>query len=313
MIKATQLTKDYGELRALDQVSFEIERGECIGLLGLNGAGKTTLLRILSCLLAPSSGQISVEGRQVTESSEFVRRQIGYLPEDPPLYGEMKVAKFLDFVARLRRVPSTEIGGRVQDVTKRCQLSEVVNQPIETLSYGYKKRVGIAQAIVHNPPLVILDEPIAGLDPAQIVEMRELVRGLSGQHTVVQSSHILTEISQTCDRILVMQRGKIVASGTEQELTESLQKEKRLTVQVLGKIEDIEKTLKTVSGVVSWKVVGDPQPEIELEIETSTDLRAELSRALVKAGIDLLQLSAVQDRLEATFLRLTGDQTEDKS
>ncbi len=310
MIIAKDLIKNYGELRAIDGVNFEIAEGECIGLLGLNGAGKSTLLRILSCLLMPTSGKVTVGSQDVTHSPEFVRARIGYLPEDPPLYGEMKVGKLLDFVARLRGVPATDVGGRVQHAVERCQLTEVIDQQIETLSYGYRKRVGIAQAIVHDPPLLILDEPIAGLDPAQIVEMREMIRSMRGEHTLVLSSHILGEISQTCDRILVMHQGKIIGAGTEEELSLSLAKDQRLQVRLRASADQVKQVLDGRAAVTEWKIAAQDEGVITVKINTSEDVRAELSRAFVQADLDLLALGRVHDRLETAFLKLTGDSTE---
>jgi ABC-2 type transport system ATP-binding protein len=307
MIVANDLQKSFGDVCALDGVSFEIGKGECVGLLGLNGAGKTTLLRILGCLLTPTAGTMTVEGRDISGAANYVRGLIGFLPEDPPLYSEMKVGAFLSFAAMIRGIPRTDVGGRVQDTARRCQLDKMIDERIETLSYGYRKRVGIAQAIVHNPPLVILDEPIAGLDPAQIVEMRELVRGLRGQHTVVISSHILTEISQTCDRILVMQRGKMVGSGTEEELTGGMGKEQRLAAVVRGERQAVEKALAGMSGISSVAIEDRADGALDLSIGTSEDIRAALSRALVQGGLDLIEFERKKDQLEATFLRLTGD------
>jgi ABC-2 type transport system ATP-binding protein len=306
MIIANELVKDYGELRAVDEVSFEIRQGECVGLLGLNGAGKTTLLRILSCLLTPTSGSVSVYGADVIRESEAVREKIGFLPEEPPLYGEMTVGKFLEFAARLRGVPRTDVGGRVQDAARRCRVTEVIDQRIETLSYGYKKRVGIAQAVVHRPPLLILDEPIAGLDPAQIVDMRDLVRGFRGEHTVVLSSHILTEISQTCDRILVMQKGRVVASGSEEELSAGQGQGRRVSVRVRGKKEQVEDALKGVEGVKSWEL-SETNGTIRALITSEKDRRAEISRMLVQAGLDLIEIARPEGELESVFLKLTGD------
>ncbi len=306
MIVANELVKDYGELRAVDEVSFEIRQGECVGLLGLNGAGKTTLLRIMSCLLAPTSGSVTVDGADVTRESEAVRTKIGFLPEEPPLYGEMTVGRFLEFAARLRGVPRTDVGGRVQDAARRCRVEEVIDQHIETLSYGYRKRVGIAQAVVHRPPLLILDEPIAGLDPAQIVEMRELVHGLRGEHTLVLSSHILTEISQTCDRILVMQEGRVVASGSEQELAAGLGEGRRISVRVRGRKDQVEDALKGVEGVSSWELT-ETDGGIHALISSEKDRRAEISRVLVKAGLDLIEIARPEGELESVFLRLTGE------
>jgi len=308
MIEAKQLIKDYGRVRAVDRIDFKVEKGECVGLLGLNGAGKTTLLRMLSCLLAPTSGTIVIDGHDVVAEAEKVRLLIGYLPEEPPLYQEMKVGDFLAFVAQIRGVPYMDVGGRVQDVLRRCQLERVAEQRIETLSYGYRKRVGIAQAIVHNPQLVILDEPVAGLDPAQIVEMRELIRGLRGGHTVIVSSHILSEISQICDRLLVLHQGRLVGFGSEEELLGGAGREQVLEVEVKGKEEELGRVLGGVKGISSWKVVGREQGRLHLEALAAggQEVRGELSRALVQGGFELLGLGRRRDQLEETFLKLTG-------
>lgn len=311
MIKTNHLTKRFGQFQAVEDVSFEIRQGECVGLLGLNGAGKTTLLRILTCLLAPSSGSASIDGLDVSESSFEVRSRIGFLPEVPPLYGEMEVGRFLAFVARLRKVGPAETDAYVQHAIERCQLDRVVGQPIDTLSYGFKKRVGIAQAIVHQPPLVVLDEPIAGLDPAQIVEMRELVRALSGQHTLLLSSHILGEISQTCDRILVMHRGRIAAQGSEEELLASLSPQNRVRVQVIGDRALAEQTLRGLDGVSEIRVLQATDSQVEFELVAGRDVRASVARALVEASLDLIELAPIRDDLESVFLKLTGEQEEE--
>jgi ABC-2 type transport system ATP-binding protein len=305
-IIAKNLSKEYGELRAVEDVSFTVAQGECVGLLGLNGAGKTTLLRMLSCLLTPTSGNVTVDGADVADDSQAVRRRIGFLPEVPPLYGEMTVERFLAFAARLRGVPKGLVAGRVAETAKRCQVEHVLGQPIETLSYGYKKRVGIAQAVVHNPPLVILDEPIAGLDPAQIVEMRELIRALRGAHTVLLSSHILGEISQTCDRILVMHQAKIVAQGSEAELSASVGQGQGLVLQVRGERALAEQTLAKVAGVERVAVSGASDGVVHLRVTARGDVRAEVSRAVVGAGLGLLSLTRSLQGLEAVFLELTG-------
>ncbi len=308
MIKTNHLTKLFGTFRAVEDVSVEIDQGECVGLLGLNGAGKTTLLRMLACLLAPTSGSASVDGEDVGEDSFGVRRRIGFLPEVPPLYGEMEVGAFLGFVARLRGVAGTQVAERVDRAVQRCQLGRVRDQRIDTLSFGYKKRVGIAQAIVHQPPLVVLDEPIAGLDPAQIVEMRELIRSLAGQHTILLSSHILTEISQTCDRILVMHRGRIAAQGTEDELLGSLSKQHTLRVRVSGDRDRAEDVLSGLDGVEDKTPLVDGEEGVGWQVTANQDVRAALAKALVEADLGLLELSPARDDLESVFLRLTGGQ-----
>lgn len=311
MITAKNLSKIFGDIRAVDGVSFEISNGESVGLLGLNGSGKTTLLRIMSCLLTPSAGSMNVDGADVVHNSERVRSRIGYLPEEPPLYGEMTVRSFLEFVARLRKVADELVADRVTEALGKCQLSHVSNQVIETLSYGYRKRVGIAQAIVHKPPLVIFDEPIAGLDPAQIVEMRDLLRNLRGEHTIVVSSHILGEISQTCDRIFVMHQGRIQASGSEQELISKLDRYWSISMQVRADRDKIQAVLGGMQGIENVNWIGEPIDGVEkFEIATHSDLRAELSKTLVRANLDLLELTQKKDMLETVFLEVTGYKEE---
>jgi ABC-2 type transport system ATP-binding protein len=314
MIKTNHLSKYYGTFRAADDVSIEIAQGECVGLLGLNGAGKTTLLRMLTCLLTPTAGSASIDGLDVSESSFQVRRRIGFLPESPPLYGEMAVDRFLAFAARLRRVPSADVEQNVRHTISRCQLADVATQAIETLSWGFKKRVGIAQALVHQPPLVVLDEPIAGLDPAQIVEMRELIKTLRGEHTILLSSHILGEISQTCDRILVMHAGRIAAQGTENELVGSFAENRRLRITVLGDHEKVGQVLTSLAGAGELQIIAAPEAGVEgpltLELGVTDDIRSDVARALVGAGLDLLELQELHDDLESVFLRLTGKREE---
>jgi ABC-2 type transport system ATP-binding protein len=306
MIKAQDLIKDYGDRRAVDDVSLTIAGGEIVGLLGLNGAGKTTLLRMLTGLLAPTSGMVTVDGVELESDGEAVRQRIGFLPEVPPLYGEMTVANFLVFVARLRKVPDEEVAGRVQEVAERCQIDAVLHQRIDTLSFGYRKRVGIAQAIIHRPPLVILDEPIAGLDPAQIVEMRELVKQLKGAHTVVLSSHILAEISQTCDRILVMHRGRIVASGSESELGSRIGKNQSLNLQVRAARDAVFELVEEYPGVLNLTVTHEGDGVVHLAVVSNRDIKEELSATIIKAGFGLRHLSSNEERLEEIFLSLTS-------
>jgi ABC-2 type transport system ATP-binding protein len=295
------------ELRAVDDVSFTIERGDIVGLLGLNGAGKTTLLRMLASLLTPTSGSVTIDGAGVEVDAEDVRQRIGFLPEVPPLYGEMTVASYLAFVAQLRKVPRGEVKDRVQETAERCQIGEVLSQRIETLSFGYRKRVGIAQAIIHKPPLVILDEPIAGLDPAQIVEMREMVKKLAGAHTVVLSSHILSEISQTCDWILVMHHGRIVGQGSESELGSQLSQKQCLKLQLRATREAALQVVTGFPGVVNVTVIRDESGVIHMEVVSDHDIKEELCATFIKAGLGLRHLSSSEERLEGIFLSLTGD------
>jgi ABC-2 type transport system ATP-binding protein len=309
VIEIRDLYKYYGDRKAIGPLSFSIEQGEIVGLLGLNGAGKTTTLRILACDLLPSSGQVRVDGFDVVESPHDVRKRIGYLPDTPPLYLEMTVREFLRFAVRLRGV-SDPGGRRVDDAIGAAQLEEVADDLLSSLSHGFRQRVGIAQAIVHDPRLLVLDEPISGLDPVQIVEMRELLKSLRGRHTILLSSHILSEISETCDRILVIQNGQIGASGTEAELTAMLNPGVFAEVTVRGERALIESTVSSVAGVRSARVTPSPDGAENVfvaHVEADHDVREALCRALVAADLGILEVSRKRRELESIFLQLTGD------
>src|ERR1700754_3286678 len=223
MIKVEGLTKRYARHVAVKNISFEVGKGEIVGFLGKNGAGKTTTMRVLTCFLPPTAGKASVAGFDVLEQSLDVRKNIGYLPETPPLYPEMEVAEYLTFVAKLKGIPSSETAKRVDEAAGRCALGDVKNKLIGNLSKGYRQRVGLAQAILHNPDVLILDEPTAGLDPHQIMETRDLIKGLAGDHTIILSTHILPEVEQTCERVVIIAKGKLVATDTVENLTSRLQ------------------------------------------------------------------------------------------
>jgi ABC-2 type transport system ATP-binding protein len=316
VIEIENLYKYYGERRAVGPLSASIQAGEIVGLLGLNGAGKTTTLRVLACDLLPTSGSVKVGGLDVVESPHEVRGKVGYLPDRPPVYDDMTVEEYLGYAARLKRVSATAVSARVSDVLGMCELGDVRDFLVGTLSHGYRQRLGIAQAIVHRPAFVVLDEPISGLDPLQIVEMRSLVRGLRGDHTVVVSSHILHEISETCDRILVIQDGEIRWSGTESDLATQIGQgmRVRLTVRVPGATEDLarERASALVQGVEGVRSV-EAQPAAEpgdgivsLEVTSEADLRDALCRALVKADLGVLEVARLRD-LETTFRALLGE------
>jgi ABC-2 type transport system ATP-binding protein len=310
MIEVQNLFKYYGERRAAGPLSFSIAQGEIVGLLGLNGAGKTTALRILACDLLPSAGSVTVDGIDVVDQPHEVRRRIGYLPDTPPLYGEMSVREFLVFAARLRGMAKQEAEKRAAEAEKVTSLDKVARDPIQSLSHGYKQRVGIAQALVHRPKLLLLDEPILGLDPVQIVEMRHLLRSLRGDFTIVLSSHNLKEISETCDRLLVIREGTIIASGTETELSDKLLRGSRIECTFGGDPERADQAARAVDGVrdVTLEASGeDAQNGRLLQIDADRDVRADLVRALVKAGIDVLGLTRGERELESIFLRLAGD------
>ncbi len=311
MIRASNLSKYYGGKRALGPVSFEIADGETVGFLGLNGAGKTTALRILACDLRPSAGTIEVGGVNAVAEPHEVRKRIGFLPENPPLYTDMVVTDYLRFSGELRGMTKAEVKRRMPEVLEIADLTDVANDQISTLSHGYRQRVGVAQAIVHDPKFLILDEPTRGLDPVQIVEMRNLIHDLKQNHTVLISSHILTEISQTCDRLLVLGRGKILGAGSEQDLAASESEIRQVTVVVRPPSGDdprgqIRTVLAAVDGV---KTVADPYEQgggLAFALQTTKDCRAEVSRAVVAAKFDLLKLDYARSELENTFIRLVG-------
>jgi ABC-2 type transport system ATP-binding protein len=309
MIEVRQLTKYYGRHAAIRDLSFDIKRGEVIGFLGLNGAGKTTTLKILGCLLLPTSGKVVVDGDDVLANPHAVRRKIGFLPDLPPLYGEMTVGSYLTFAARLRGVPARDAPARVSEAEEKTALREAHDELISSLSHGYRQRVGLAQAMVHRPKLLILDEPTAGLDPVQIVEMRGLIRRLRGEHTLLISSHFLAEISQTCDRLLVIQGGEIVAQGSEQDLAANLGTAHEIEVTVRGAAARAQEAARGVLGVSKVEILQETGGEVSMRVSSLSDVRAQLARTLVLAGLDLLRFDRGTTRLESIFIQLarTGE------
>jgi ABC-2 type transport system ATP-binding protein len=312
MIRAKDLSKFYGGKRALGPVSFEINDGETVGFLGLNGAGKTTALRILACDLRPSAGTIEVGGVDAVAEPHEVRKRIGFLPENPPIYTDMTVTDYLKFAGELRGMSKTAVKKRLPEVLEITDLTEVANDLIGTLSHGFRQRVGVGQAIIHQPKFLILDEPTRGLDPVQIVEMRNLIHDLKQNHTVLISSHILTEISQTCDRLLVLGKGSLLGVGTEAELGNVKGEIRQITVTVRSPSGDedpkvkISSVLGSVDGVTK---VADPYEQgggLSFALSTQKDCRADVSRAVVEAKLDLLKLDYARSELENTFIRLVG-------
>lgn len=312
MIEISELYKFYGDRKAVGPLSCSIADGEIVGLLGLNGAGKTTTLRILACDLLPSSGTVVIDGLDVVESPHEVRARIGYLPDTPPLYPEMTVRAYLLFAAQLRGLSRADAERQVPEALAQTQLEGVAGDPIASLSHGFKQRVGIAQAIVHKPRLLVLDEPITGLDPVQIVEMRELLRGLRGKHTILLSSHILSEISETCDRILVIKGGEIAAAGTEAELTSKLARGRvEITARERGAAQSgsAREVAAKVDGVREVETLTPSEPGagvVTLRIYAERDVREELCQALITAGIGVLQVGLGERELESVFLDLAG-------
>ena len=305
MIQVEGLTKYYGAHAAIRDLSFRIERGEVIGFLGLNGAGKTTTLKVLGCVLLPTSGRVTIDGFDVVRDPHEIRKRIGFLPDAPPLYDEMTVGEYLAFVARLRGVSAAQTRKRVEEAEEQTATREVDGDVISSLSHGFRQRVGVAQALVHKPALVILDEPSSGLDPQQIIEMRSLIKKLKGEHTILVSSHILSELSQMCDRLLVIDQGRIKAQGTEDELALRSGGEFGIEMEVHGSAAKVREVLKTIPQVKGMRVVSEGGGTTVVRVDGATDIRPEIARAVVTAGLDLLRLQPETEALEDIFLRLT--------
>lgn len=308
MINVSGLTHFYGERRAIEDLAFTISENEIVGFLGLNGAGKSTTLKILAGLIVPSAGTVNIDGVDLVEAGAAFRSRIGYLPEDPPLYKEMTVREFVRHCGQLKGMPAREVDARLDQVLETAQLSHVQHRVINELSHGYRKRCGIAQAIIHDPKLVILDEPISGLDPRQIVEMRRVVQELGKRCTVLISSHILAEISETCDRILVLAGGKIVAQGTEDELASSARMGgTRLTLVLRGQAADVDAAVKACAFVLSHDLHTEPDGFVRLHVGLQGDDREALVARLVSAGIGVRRLVEDEGELEKIFLGLTKE------
>jgi ABC-2 type transport system ATP-binding protein len=307
MIEVEHLTKRYGPTLAVSDVSFEVQKGEILGFLGPNGAGKTTTMRVITGYLPPSQGRVRVAGYDVEEEPLEAKRRTGYLPEAPPVYPDMTVREYLAFVARIKGLARRELKTRANEVSEKCAITDVQHRQIGKLSKGYRQRVGLAQALIHNPDVLILDEPTAGLDPKQIIETRQLIKGLAGQHTIVLSTHILPEASKTCQRVVVINAGKIVAVGTPDELTRRLQGYETVLITVEGPAAEIIERLQRAKGVnwVEPRDSSDGRITIEVHSEKGQDVRAELARAIVESQWKLFELRTSGLSLEDIFLKLT--------
>jgi ABC-2 type transport system ATP-binding protein len=314
MITVKELTKKYARTVAVDHVSFEVQKGQIVGFLGPNGAGKTTTMRMLTCFLPPTSGSASVAGFDVLEQPLEVKKRIGYLPETPPLYPEMETAEYLKFVGKLKGLSGQELSSRVAYVCDRCAIADVKTKLLGKLSKGYRQRVGLAQAIIHNPDVLILDEPTAGLDPKQINETRELIRGLAGDHTIILSTHILPEVEQTCQQVIIINKGKLVAKDSVQNLQARARGAESVLVEVAGRngnvdLSVVQKRLEQIRGVarVEFKTSHANRNVFEIESEKGF-VRGDLARAVVEAGWDLNELRPAAMSLEEIFLQLTGEE-----
>ena len=308
MIKVSGLTKDFGARRAVHNLSFDAQQGEIVGFLGPNGAGKTTTMRILTGYMPPTDGEAIVAGYDVVEESLEVRKRVGYLPETVPLYTDMVVFHYLKFMGELRHIPNLD--DRVDEVLDMVGLVDRANGYIGNLSKGMRQRVGLAQALLHRPEVLILDEPTIGLDPSQVVEVRELIREIGKERTVLLSTHLLYEAQNICDRVLIINKGKIVAEDTTENLQARLIGAERVIVRVRGEADELADTIKQVKGVRSVETKDDGA--VEFEFASGKDLRPEVAKQVIKSGYDLLELRPLGISLEEIFLELTGSDSKKK-
>jgi ABC-2 type transport system ATP-binding protein len=315
MIEVDRLTKRYGPVPAIQDVSFTVEKGQIVGFLGPNGAGKTTTMRILSCFMPASAGTARVAGYDVFEQSLEVRRRIGYLPENVPLYADMTVAAYLDFVANIKGVGRSERRRRVGEVLERCQIPDVRERLIGRLSKGYRQRVGLAQALIADPDVLILDEPTIGLDPKQIVGIRQLIKSLAGAHTVILSTHILPEVSMVCEGVIIINRGRVVASGPLDRLMQELSPTARIQVQVEGPAELVAQSLRALPGVLRVEARGavDGAGTFVLEAERARDVRREVAQLVAQQRWGLLELRPLDLSLEDVFIRIVAGEEHEEA
>jgi ABC-2 type transport system ATP-binding protein len=320
MITVQDLTKRYARNTAVDHISFNVEKGQIVGFLGPNGAGKTTTMRMLTCFLPPTSGSATVAGFDVLEKPLEVKRHIGYLPEMPPLYPEMRTFEYLGFVGKLKGLREPELAKRIDYVLGRCAIGDVKDKVLGKLSKGYRQRVGLAQAIIHNPDVLILDEPTAGLDPKQINETRDLIKSLAGDHTIILSTHILPEVEQTCQQVIIINKGKLVATDSVSNLQNRARGAGSVLVEVAGRngVLDsvtVQQRLERVPGVnrVVFRETHESRFAFEVEGKSDQAIRGDLARAIVEAGWDLNELRTAAVSLEEIFLQLTGSEKQKKA
>lgn len=313
MIEVENLTKKYGNHVAVDNLSFRVEKGMIYGFLGPNGAGKSTTMNMMTGYIAATSGSVKINGYDILKDPEKAKKCIGYLPELPPVYQDMTVYEYLKFAAELKQVKKSERKQQIEDIMKQTRIDDVRDRLIKNLSKGYKQRVGLAQAIVGYPEVIILDEPTVGLDPKQIIEIRELIRELAKKHTIILSSHILSEVSAVCDHIMIISKGKLVASDTPERLMDMLNGEKRLQLSVAGEQDKLEEIFKGIPEIKEYKFM-EPKEEgcVSVDIQTvpDTDIRKKLFYDIVKADMPIMELSLSERSLEDVFLELTGDNND---
>jgi ABC-2 type transport system ATP-binding protein len=310
VIEVNELTRYYGQKQAISNVSFKVKKGEILGLLGPNAAGKTTTMRILTCFMPPTSGTATVGGYDIFDQSMDIRRITGYLPENPPLYNDLVVQDFLEFVAKIKGVNKERIKSEVDTVVEKTSIGDVKDRVIGKLSKGFKQRVGLAQCLLNNPQVVIFDEPTVGLDPKQIIEIRELIKKLKGDHTVILSSHILPEVEQTCERVVIISDGKVVAEDTPGNLTSRMRGSDRVLLEVDGDEKIINDTLNSIKDVTSVQINKSSAGHFRIVVESKKDLRREYAKALVGKKVGLLEMQIDKVTLEDIFLHLTTKEEE---
>jgi len=313
MIEVKNLTKYYGEIKGIEDISFSIGKGEITGFLGPNGSGKTTTMRILTCFFPPTRGKATVAGYDVTESPIEVRKRIGYMPETVPLYPDMKVITYLNFVAEAKRMDKGNKKRKISEVMEQCGIEDVSHRLVGNLSKGYRQRVGLAQALINDPEVLILDEPTIGLDPKQVVGIRELIKNLAGERTIILSSHILPEVSMICEKVVIIHQGEIVAVDTPENLTEKLQKTSKISVQIEGIKQEVTAKLKTMPGVVAVLEKEEDPPGVfsyEIESEKEKEISGELSYLVYNNKWKLVEMRPVKMSLEDIFIKLVTEEEE---
>jgi len=311
MIEAENLTKFYGAKPAIQDISFKVEKGEILGLLGPNAAGKTTTMRILTCFFPATSGSAKVAGFDVFKESINVRKRIGYLPENVPLYTDMFVSSYLNFVAQVKGIPLRNRKKSISRVIDYCGIGEFSRVIIGKLSKGYRQRVGLAQALLNDPEVLILDEPTVGLDPKQIIEIRNLIKNMAGEKTIILSTHILPEVSMTCQRVIIINQGKVVTIDTPENLNKKLRKSVELELSIEGQPDDIIKCLKDVKGVLSVTKKEDSHENVSsylIESEKNLDIRKDLSKIIVQNNFGLLEMKSIDMSLEDIFIKLVTEE-----
>jgi len=312
MIEAEGLTKFYGSISAINNVSFRIEKGEVVGFLGPNGAGKSTTIRILTCYMPPSSGTARVEGLDVIENSLQIRQKIGYMPETVPLYNDLTVSRFLRFAAGSKGVEAKRMNTEISRVISACGLEKNANRIIRNLSKGFRQRVGLAQALLNDPAVLILDEPTIGLDPSQIIEIRRLIQDLREERTILLSTHILPEVSQLCQRVIIINKGEIVATDSPTNLTSQLQKTVKIVLEVSGPSQEFAQAIENMAGIQKVSVVNNGTSKFVIETDPSMDMRSQIAATAVQKGCGLLELRTMQLSLEDIFMQLVTEEPSEE-